>query len=79
MSLLQCSAVKARIRILLHAGEVVGYAGTIVFDTSKPDGTPRKLLDITRLSTLGWGAGLNLKERLKQTYQIMQDSNLSHD
>ena len=55
--------------------EVVGYAGTIVFDTSKPDGTPRKLLDITRLSTLGWIAGFNLKEGLEQTYQIMQNSN----
>jgi GDP-L-fucose synthase len=59
--------------------EVVGYAGAIVFDTSKLDGTPRKLLDMTRLSTLGWSAGFNLTEGLKQTNQIMQDSNLRYD
>ncbi len=50
-----------------------------MFDTNEPDGTPRKLLDITRLSALGWRAGLNLKDGLKQTYQIMQNSNLRHD
>jgi GDP-L-fucose synthase len=59
-------------------GEVVGYAEAIVFDTSKPDGTPRKLLDITRLSALGWNAGFNLTEGLEQTYQIIQDTKLRH-
>jgi GDP-L-fucose synthase len=49
--------------------EVVGFGGAIVFDTSKPDGTPRKLLDITGLNALGWRAELNLKEGLKKTYQ----------
>ena len=49
--------------------ETVGYAGAIVFDTSKPDGTPRKLLDITRLITLGWRARLSLQDGLKRTYQ----------
>ena len=53
--------------------EVVDYSGAITFDTSKPDGTPRKLLDITRLNALGWRARFNLKEGLKQTYQIMQN------
>ena len=48
--------------------EVVGYAGTIVFDTSKPDGTPRKLLDVTRLSMLGWSAGFNLETGLKSAH-----------
>lgn len=47
---------------------VVGFDGEIVFDTSKPDGTPRKLVDITRLTQLGWQAKVNLKEGLKLTY-----------
>ena len=59
--------------------EVIDYAGAILFDTSKPDGTPRKLLDITRLITLGWRARFNLTEGLEQTYQIMQGSNLRRD
>ncbi|MCW8828154.1 MAG: GDP-L-fucose synthase [Gammaproteobacteria bacterium] len=49
--------------------EAVGYAGTIYFDTSKPDGAPRKLLDVSRLTALGWQARLSLKEGLSQTYQ----------
>ena len=59
--------------------EVVDYAGAIAFDTSKLDGTPRKLLDITRLSTQNWSAGFNLTEGLKQSYQAIQNSNLKHD
>ena len=49
--------------------EVVGYQGTIIFDTSKPDGTPRKLLDVTRLQQLGWRAQTGLREGIAQTYQ----------
>ncbi len=48
--------------------EVVGYRGDIVFDTSKPDGTPRKLLDVSRLHQLGWRAKIPLREGLAQTY-----------
>ena len=48
--------------------EVVGYQGGIVFDSSRPDGTPRKLLDISRLSTLGWRAKTPLKIGLQQMY-----------
>lgn len=49
--------------------EVVGFNGTIVYDSSKPDGTPRKLLDTSRLNNLGWTAQISLKEGLRQTYQ----------
>jgi GDP-L-fucose synthase len=49
--------------------DVVGYAGRIVFDTSKPDGTPRKLLDVSRLRALGWQARIPLREGLEQTYR----------
>ena len=49
-------------------GEVVGYCGRIVFDTSKPDGTPRKLLDVSRLKALGWSARTPLAEGLRLSY-----------
>lgn len=48
--------------------EVVGYQGRIVWDKSKPDGTPRKLLDTTRLNQLGWKPRISLKDGLVQTY-----------
>ena len=48
---------------------VVGYSGEIVFDTSKPDGTPRKLLDVSRLSQAGWQASTPLEEGLTRTYK----------
>jgi len=46
-----------------------GYAGQIRFDTTKPDGTPRKLLDITRLRDLGWRASIDLTDGVAQTYR----------
>ncbi|MFU8763535.1 MAG: GDP-L-fucose synthase [Haliea sp.] len=49
--------------------EVTGFTGTLVFDTSKPDGTPRKLLDVSRLKALGWEAGIALREGLEDTYR----------
>ena len=49
--------------------EVVGYGGGIVYDTTKPDGTPRKLLDVGRLTDLGWHAKVPLKEGISQTYR----------
>lgn len=50
-------------------GEVVKFKGRIEFDTSKPDGTPRKLLDVSRLGELGWHAKISLKEGIINTYQ----------
>jgi GDP-L-fucose synthase len=47
----------------------VGYEGEIVFDTSMPDGTPRKLLDVGRLHDLGWQAGIPLREGIASTYE----------
>lgn len=49
--------------------DVVGFEGKLFFDTSKPDGAPRKLIDVNRLSKLGWNYSINLKEGLKKTYQ----------
>jgi GDP-L-fucose synthase len=48
--------------------DVVGYRGEIRFDTGKPDGAPRKLLDCSRLTRLGWRARIGLREGLEQTY-----------
>lgn len=53
--------------------EVVGFSGKITFDTSKPDGTPRKLLDVSRLRALGWQATISLREGLLQTYRWYVD------
>jgi GDP-L-fucose synthase len=47
---------------------VVGYDGRIVFDTSRPDGTPRKLLDISRIHALGWRADIPLEKGIRMTY-----------
>ncbi|MDH5649892.1 MAG: GDP-L-fucose synthase [Gammaproteobacteria bacterium] len=56
--------------------EVVDYPGEIVFDTTKPDGAPRKLLDVTRLKNMGWQAKFGLKEGLTQTYQWFQENEI---
>ncbi|WP_309144863.1 GDP-L-fucose synthase [Bradyrhizobium sp. CCGUVB14] len=48
--------------------EIVGYRGEITYDTSRPDGTPRKLLDVCRLAKLGWRATTSLHDGLKQAY-----------
>lgn len=49
--------------------EVVGFQGTVVWDGSKPDGTPRKLLAVSRLSSLGWRAGTDLRTGIELAYQ----------
>jgi GDP-L-fucose synthase len=48
--------------------QVVGYKGEITFDTTKPDGTPRKLMDSSRLNSLGWHAEVSLAQGLKLAY-----------
>ncbi|TLJ00601.1 GDP-L-fucose synthase [Escherichia sp. E4385] len=53
---------------------VVGYQGKIVFDATKPDGTPRKLMDVTRLKNLGWQYRYNLHEGLSLTYKWFLDN-----
>jgi nucleoside-diphosphate-sugar epimerase len=56
---------------------VVGFRGQIGFDTSRPDGTPRKLLDVSRLTALGWQAHTELKEGIASTYQWL-DQEIGH-
>jgi GDP-L-fucose synthase len=54
--------------------EIVGYSGEIGFDSSRPDGTPRKLLDVSRLAKLGWRATTSLHDGLKRAYAAYQAS-----
>jgi len=49
--------------------EIVGFPGEIIWDASKPDGTPRKLLDVTRIMSLGWRPRLALRNGIESTYQ----------
>ncbi|MCG7848098.1 MAG: GDP-L-fucose synthase, partial [ANME-2 cluster archaeon] len=49
--------------------EIVGYEGEIVYDTTKPDGTPQKLLDVSRLRELGWNARISLRDGVRQAYE----------
>lgn len=55
--------------LALMIKDIVGFEGEIVWDTSKPDGTPRKLMDVTKLKSLGWEAKIDLQEGIKNVYQ----------
>lgn len=64
------TGVDCTIRDLVETvAKVVGYQGRIAFDASKPDGAPRKLMDVSRLAALGWTAGTSLEQGLASTYQ----------
>jgi GDP-L-fucose synthase len=64
------TGVDCTIRELVETvAKVVGYQGQIVFDTTKPDGTPRKLMDVSRLADLGWKASVSLEAGLATTYE----------
>lgn len=49
--------------------DITGYSGNIVWDTTKPDGTPRKLMDVTKLKQLGWQASISLQDGIRQVYR----------
>ena len=55
--------------LALLVREIVEYTGELVFDASKPDGTPRKLLDVSRLCSLGWRARIPLRQGIQATYE----------
>jgi GDP-L-fucose synthase len=58
---------------------VVGFSGSINWDTSKPDGTPRKLLDVRRVSELGWKAKTSIEDGIKATYNWYLDNIIKTD
>jgi len=55
-------------QLALLIKEVVGYEGDLIYDASKPDGTPRKLMDVSKLTNLGWKYSIELKDGLTQVY-----------
>lgn len=64
------SGVEISIKDLAHlVKNIVGFTGEIVFDTSKPDGTPRKLMDVSKLSRMGWKYKIGLEDGIKMVYQ----------
>lgn len=54
--------------------KIVGYEGQIIPDTSKPDGTPRKLMDVSKLTSLGWEASISLEEGIAKVYEEVKDT-----
>jgi GDP-L-fucose synthase len=56
--------------------KVVGFEGELIFDSSRPDGTPRKLCDVTRIHDLGWRHLIGLEEGLKETYRWYVKNNI---
>lgn len=58
--------------LALMIKEVVGYEGNVVYDRSKPDGTPRKLMDVSKLTALGWKYTIPLRQGLEMVYQEYQ-------
>jgi len=55
-------------------GRVIGFEGELVFDTTKPDGTPRKLMDVTKLNGLGWKYSVGLEDGIRRTWDLVKDS-----
>jgi len=69
------TGIDCTIRELVETvAKVVGFEGNIVFDTSKPDGAPRKLMNVGRLKELGWQASITLENGLSETYQWFLDN-----
>ena len=65
------SAIETSISELAEAViEAVGFKGSLIYDRTKPDGTPRKLMDSQRLRAMGWRPKTNLKDGLKAAYQL---------
>jgi GDP-L-fucose synthase len=54
--------------------EIIGFTGRFVYDSSKPDGAPRKLLDVSKLTALGWRPSINLETGIRQTYDWYRNS-----
>ncbi|HRW76022.1 MAG: GDP-L-fucose synthase [Lewinellaceae bacterium] len=60
--------------LALMIRDVVGYTGDIIHDTTKPDGTPRKLMDVSRLHSLGWHHSIELEEGIRSVYETLVDT-----
>ncbi|MCW8898831.1 MAG: GDP-L-fucose synthase [Flavobacteriales bacterium] len=60
--------------LALLVKKTIGYKGDLVFNTSKPDGTPRKLMDVSRINQLGWKHNISLEEGIKTVYEEVKDT-----
>lgn len=60
--------------LAVNIAEIVGFSGQIFWDLSKPDGTPRKLLDVSRINAEGWHARIRLEDGLRQTYDTFKET-----
>ncbi len=60
--------------LALTIKDIVGFKGELTFDTSKPDGTPRKLMDVSKLKNIGWEASISLKDGISSTYELFKAS-----
>ena len=63
-----------KVRPVLLIRKIVGFDGDIYFNTDKPDGTPRKLMDSSRLHALGWNPEISLEAGIARTYQELDKS-----
>jgi GDP-L-fucose synthase len=71
------SGTDISIKDLAHlVKEIVGFNGDLLFDTTKPDGTPRKLMDVTSLKNLGWSYKISLEDGIKSVYEDILKNNL---
>jgi GDP-L-fucose synthase len=61
--------------LALLVKKTVGYEGEIKHDLSKPDGTPRKLMDVSKLNKLGWKASISLEEGIRKVYEDFKKDN----
>ena len=62
--------------LALLVKEIVGYNGVIMHDTTKPDGTPRKLMDVSRLHAMGWKAKIGLREGIEDVYREFEKGSI---
>ena len=66
--------IKEIVNFSLKKNTTTGFFGNIKYDPSKPDGAPRKLLDVTRLTKMGWTAEINLDQGLEETFNWFKDN-----
>lgn len=64
--------------LALTIKEVVGFSGKLEFDSTKPDGTPRKLMDVSKLHSVGWKHKINLREGIESVYKEVQEMNFEN-
>ena len=59
--------------------EIIGYAGELMFNTTKPDGTPRKLLDVSKLNNLGWKHSIELKDGIQKVIDDLKNKDFNFE